>query len=54
MLGLKPINTLPIREKIAANLRETILSGKIQAGKSYLTEIQERLSVLKLQKKDTD
>ena len=28
-LGLKPIKTLPIREKIAANLREAILSKKI-------------------------
>ena len=32
MLGLKPIKTLPIREKIAANLREAILSKKIPAG----------------------
>lgn len=31
MLGLKPIKTLPIREKIAANLREAILSKKIPA-----------------------
>ena len=32
MLGLKPIKTLPIREKIAANLREAILSKKISGG----------------------
>lgn len=32
MLGLKPIKTLPIREKIAATLREAILSRKIPAG----------------------
>lgn len=34
MLGLKPIKTLPIREKIAANLREAILSKKFRRGNS--------------------
>lgn len=33
MLGLKPIKTLPIREKIAATLREAILAQKISAGR---------------------
>lgn len=35
MLGLKPIKTLPIREKIAANLREAILSKN--SGREILT-----------------
>ena len=38
MLGLKPIKTLPIREKIAANLREAILSKKIPAGEVLTLE----------------
>ena len=38
MLGLKPIKTLPIREKIAANLREAILSKKIPAGEILTLE----------------
>ena len=38
MLGLKPIKTLPIREKIAANLREAILSRKIPAGEVLTLE----------------
>ena len=37
MLGLKPIKTLPIREKIAANLREAILQ-KIPAGEILTLE----------------
>ena len=39
MLGLKPIKTLPIREKIAANLREAILSKKIPAGEITAQEL---------------
>ena len=38
MLGLKPIKTLPIREKIAATLREAILSRKIPAGEVLTLE----------------
>ena len=38
MLGLKPIKTLPIREKIAATLREAILSRKITAGEVLTLE----------------
>ncbi len=38
MLGLKPIKTLPIREKIAANMREAILSKKIAAGEEITLE----------------
>ena len=38
MLGLKPIKSLPIREKIAANLREAILSKKIPAGEILTLE----------------
>lgn len=38
MLGLKPIKALPIREKIAANLREAILSKKIPAGEVLTLE----------------
>lgn len=42
MLGLKPIKTLPIREKIAATLREAILSRKIPAGEVLTLEVQHR------------
>ena len=38
MLGLKPIKTLPIREKIAATLREAILARKISAGEVLTLE----------------
>ena len=38
MLGLKPIKTLPIREKIAATLREAILGRKIPAGEILTLE----------------
>ena len=38
MLGLKPIKTLPIREKIAATLREAILAQKISAGEVLTLE----------------
>ena len=38
MFGLKPIKTLPIREKIAATLREAILSQKIPAGEVLTLE----------------
>ena len=38
MLGLKPIKTLPSREKIAATLREAILSRKIPAGEVLTLE----------------
>lgn len=38
MIGLKPIKTLPIREKIAATLREAILSRKIPAGEILTLE----------------
>ena len=38
MLGLKPIKTLPIREKIAATLREAILDRKIPAGEILTLE----------------